>query len=67
MKRLLVCVLALSFTGCAHKQMTNGQLARSAATVGAAVVITSAIIYAEYRSSTAPELPQTTPSALPPR
>ena len=67
MKRLLLCVLAFGFTGCAHRQLTNGQLARSAATVGAAVVITSAIVYAEYRSATAPELPQTSPTALPPR
>jgi len=66
MKRLALCVLALGLAGCAHKQLTNAQLARSAATVGAAVVITSAIVYAEYRSASAPDLPQPT-TALPPK
>ena len=57
---------ALAFTGCAHTQMTNAQLARSAATVSAAVIITSAIVYAEYRSASPPDLPQTS-TALPPK
>jgi hypothetical protein len=66
MKRLIPVVLALGFTGCAHgKSMTNQQLARGALGVGAAVLITGAIVYAEYRSSP-PELP-TTSTALPPK
>ena len=63
MKRLTALVLALGFTGCAHKPMTNAQLARSAATVGAAVVVTSVLVYAEYRDAG----PATTSAALPPK
>ena len=63
MKALVIPVLlALGFTGCAHKPMTNAQLARSAATVGAAVVVTSVLVYAEYRDA-----PPTTSAALPPK
>jgi hypothetical protein len=66
MKRVIPVVLALGFAGCAHHtSMTNQQLTRSALGVGAAVLITSAIVYAEYRSSP-PELP-TTSAALPPK
>ena len=61
----LALVAALA-AGCAHKPMTNQQLARSATAVGAAVIITSAIVYAEYRSATPPNLGPTT-SALPPK
>jgi len=69
MKPLVIpsILLALGLAGCAsHKPMTNQQLARGAVSVGAAVLITSAIVYAEYRSSP-PELPQSTTTALPPK
>ena len=68
MKPLVIpsILFALGLAGCAHKPMTNQQLARGAVSVGAAVLITSAIVYAEYRSSP-PELPQSTTTALPPK
>ena len=68
MKPLVMSVLlALGLAGCAHKPMTNQQLARGAVSVGAAVLITGAIVYAEYRSASAPELPQSSTTALPPK
>ena len=67
MKSIALSVaLAASITGCAHKQMSNSELARSTVMVGAAVVITGAVVYAEYRSQSGPELPNTTSAALPP-
>ncbi|HEY5925506.1 MAG TPA: hypothetical protein VIV11_27665 [Kofleriaceae bacterium] len=67
MNRVVPLVLALGLTGCAHKPMTNAQLARSAATVGAAVVLTSALVYAEYRDSGPTEASARTTAALPPK
>jgi hypothetical protein len=66
MKPLIPLATALGLAGCAHKSMSNPQLARSALGVGAAVLITGAIVYSEYRSSP-PELPPTTSAALPPK
>jgi hypothetical protein len=63
MKRCIPLLFAL---GCAHKPMTNHQLARSTAAVGAAVLITSAIVYAEY-SAPPPDLSAPSAAALPPK
>jgi hypothetical protein len=64
MKALIPVLFAF---GCAHTPMTNAQFARSSAAVGAAVLITSAVVYAEYRSSSAPELSGPSAVALPPK
>ena len=66
MKSLIALSIPVLFAlGCAHKPMTNAQFARSTAAVSAAVLITSAVVYAEYRSSP-PELSAHS-AALPPK
>ena len=61
-------VLVLGSSACAHRPMTNPQLARSVASVGAAVIITSVIVYAEHRDADlSNRLPDTTAAALPPK
>jgi len=63
----IALVLALGIPGCAHKPVSNDNLARSAVTVGAAVLITSALVYAEYHSQSAGDVGGQTAAALPPQ
>ena len=63
----LALVLALGIPGCAHKPASNGTLASSVVTVGAAVLITSAIVYAEYHSPSGGDVSGPTAAALPPQ
>ena len=63
----IALVLALGSPGCAHKPVSNDNLARSAVTVGAAVLITGALVYAEYHSQSAGDVGGQTAAALPPQ
>ena len=68
MKSLAIAlVLALGIPGCAHKPVSNDNLARSAVTVGAAVLITGALVYAEYHQQSAGDVGGATAAALPPQ
>ena len=67
MKSLAIAiVVALGLPGCAHKPVSNSNLARSAVTVGAAVLITSAIVYAEAHSLSSGDINGPSAAALPP-
>jgi hypothetical protein len=63
----IALVLALGIPGCAHKPISNDNLARSAVTVGAAVLITGALVYAEYRSQSTGDVGGPSAAALPPQ
>ena len=63
----IVLVVALGIPGCAHKPVSNSNLARSAVTVGAAVLITSAIVFAEAHSQSSGDINGPSAAALPPQ
>ena len=57
MKALAILV---ALAGCVKQPMTKRNVARSAVSVGTAVLITTAIVIAEMRDATAPGQPERT-------